>query len=66
MYFASPDARVPVTFVGVIVALAVTGSVSAWFGQAHRLRAVLRLLIGGALAMGATWAIGAALGASMF
>ena len=66
MYFASPDARVPVTFVGVIVALAVTGSVSAWFGQAHRLRAVLRLLIGGALAMGATWAIGAALGASTF
>ena len=64
MYFASPETRVPVTFVGVIVALAATGSVSAWFGQAHRLRAVLRLLLGGALAMGATWAIGAALGTS--
>lgn len=66
MYFASAETRVPITFVGVIVALAVTGSVSAWFGQAHRLRAVLRLLIGGALAMGATWAIGAALGTATF
>lgn len=66
MYFASPSARVPVTFVGVIVSLTVTGSVSAWFGQAHRLRAVLRLLVGGALAMGATWAIGALLGATTF
>jgi VIT1/CCC1 family predicted Fe2+/Mn2+ transporter len=64
MVLAAPAARVPVTFVGVIVALAATGSVSAWFGQAHRLRAVVRLLVGGALAMGATWAIGAALGTS--
>lgn len=66
MLLATPAARVPVTFVGVIVALSVTGSVSAWFGQAHRLRAVVRLLIGGALAMGATWAVGAALGTTTF
>lgn len=66
MYFASPEDRVPVTFVAVIVALTMTGSVSASFGQAHRLRAVLRLLVGGALAMGATWAIGALLGTSTF
>jgi len=54
-----------VTVVAVIVALAVTGSVSAWFGRARRLRAVVRLLVGGALAMGVTWAIGTAFGATI-
>lgn len=62
---APAAARLPVTFVAVIVALTVTGSTSAWFGQARRLRAVVRLLVGGALAMGFTWAIGAAFGASV-
>ena len=62
---APEGARLPVTFVAVIVALMVTGSVSAWFGEARRLRAIVRLLIGGALAMGFTWAVGAAFGASV-
>jgi VIT1/CCC1 family predicted Fe2+/Mn2+ transporter len=62
---APATARIPVTVVAVIVALAVTGSVSAWFGRARRLRAVVRLLVGGALAMGVTWAIGTAFGATI-
>lgn len=59
---APPSTRVPVTFVAVVVALAMTGSISARLGQAHRLRAVARLVVGGALAMGITFGIGALLG----
>ncbi|WP_199424949.1 VIT1/CCC1 transporter family protein [Actinotalea solisilvae] len=59
---APPAARVPVTFVAVVLALALTGSVSARLGRAHRLRAVVRLVVGGALAMAITFGIGALLG----
>jgi vacuolar iron transporter family protein len=50
--------RVPVTFVAVLVALAVTGSLSARFSGGSRRRAVARLVVGGALAMLATYAVG--------
>jgi vacuolar iron transporter family protein len=65
MVLATEATRIPVTFVAVLVALVLTGSVSAWFGRAHRLLAVVRLLIGGALAMGVTFGIGALLGATV-
>lgn len=65
MVLASPGARIPVTFAAVLVALVLTGSLSAWFGRANRVRAVLRLLVGGALAMGATFGIGVLLGATV-
>ena len=61
---ASPSSRIVVTFAAVLVALVVTGSVSARLGGARRLRAVTRLVVGGALAMAATFGIGALLGAS--
>lgn len=58
-----PDgARVPVTFAAVLAALVTTGTVSARIGGAKRLRAVVRLVIGGALAMAVTFGIGALLG----
>lgn len=57
--------RIPVTVLAVLVALAITGSVSARLGQAARLRAVVRLVAGGALAMAATFGIGALLGATV-
>ncbi|WP_173923622.1 VIT family protein [Agromyces sp. Marseille-P2726] len=60
-----PEWRIPTTFVAVIVALAVTGWTSAWIGGAPRTRAVLRVTIGGALALAATWAIGALLGVAV-
>ncbi|PXX61533.1 VIT1/CCC1 family predicted Fe2+/Mn2+ transporter [Nocardia tenerifensis] len=50
--------RIPVTFAAVLVALAVTGSVSAGLGGSARGRAVLRVVIGGALAMAVTYGIG--------
>ena len=60
-----PEWRVPVTFVAVLIALAVTGTVSAALGGAPRLRAAARLVIGGALALAATWVIGTVLGTTV-
>lgn len=54
--------RVPITFVAVALALAITGWVSATLGGAKRGRAIARLIIGGSLALAATWLIGTLLG----
>ncbi|WP_174188128.1 VIT1/CCC1 transporter family protein [Nocardia barduliensis] len=51
-------ARIPVTFAAVLAALALTGSVSARLGGSSRGRAVLRVVLGGALAMAVTYGIG--------
>jgi len=59
-----PEWRVPVTFVSVLIALAVTGTISARIGGASPLRASVRLVVGGALALAATWLIGTLLGTS--
>lgn len=59
---ASPAARVPFTFVLVLLALALTGTVSAHLGGAGRLRATVRLVIGGAAAMAVTFAVGQLIG----
>ncbi|MGF6887699.1 VIT1/CCC1 family predicted Fe2+/Mn2+ transporter [Nocardia sp. GAS34] len=50
--------RIPVTIVAVLVALAITGAVGAKLGQAPVLRATVRVLVGGALAMVVTFGIG--------
>ncbi|MDR7188094.1 VIT1/CCC1 family predicted Fe2+/Mn2+ transporter [Microbacterium sp. BE35] len=60
-----PEWRVPVTFVAVLIALAVTGTVSAHLGGAPKGRAAIRLVIGGALALVATWLIGTLLGTTV-
>ncbi len=57
-----PGMRVPVTFVAVLVALALTGTVSAKIGGASWQRAVVRLVVGGFLALLVTWGIGTLLG----
>lgn len=57
-----PEWRIATTFAAVVVALAITGWLSAWIGGAPRLRAVLRVVLGGALALVVTWVIGALLG----
>jgi len=59
-----PAWRIPVTFAAVLVALALTGTISARLGDAPVRRAVLRLVVGGALALLATWLIGSLLGTS--
>jgi len=61
----APDgSRIPVTFVAVILALALTGLISARIGEAHarQARAVARNVIGGALAMTITYLVGTAVG----
>ncbi|SEQ95939.1 VIT1/CCC1 transporter family protein [Microlunatus flavus] len=61
-----PDAvRVPLTFVAVLLALAVTGFASARFNSTPTLRPTLRLVVGGAVALAATFAIGSALGTTV-
>ena len=62
---APAGVRVPATFVVVVLALAITGSVSATFGKASRAKAVARIVLGGALAMVVTFGIGAVLGAGI-
>lgn len=54
--------RVPITFVAVLVALCLTGYVSASVGGAPKGRAILRNVIGGGLAMAVTYGIGHAFG----
>jgi VIT1/CCC1 family predicted Fe2+/Mn2+ transporter len=58
------DWRVSVTFVSVLIALAATGATGAWIGGNPWLRPTLRVVIGGAIALGATFLIGAMLGVS--
>jgi VIT1/CCC1 family predicted Fe2+/Mn2+ transporter len=60
-----PAWRVPVTFVAVLIALALTGTVSAQLGGSSKLRASLRLVIGGAIALAVTWLIGTLLGTTV-
>src|SRR6185312_6713481 len=50
--------KIPVTFAAVLVALAVTGAMGAYLGRAPMLRPVVRVVVGGLLALGATFLIG--------
>jgi VIT1/CCC1 family predicted Fe2+/Mn2+ transporter len=57
--------RVAWTFVAVLIALAITGYIAAWIGGSVRWRAVLRTVIGGALALAATFAVGTLFGTTV-
>ena len=57
-----PTWRSPVTFVAMVLALALTGSVSARLGGADRRRAIWRVVVGGAIAMAITYGIGRLVG----
>lgn len=57
--------KVPFTFVAVIVALALTGILSAKTGGAAVKRATIRVVVGGALAMVVTYSIGKLFGVSV-
>jgi VIT1/CCC1 family predicted Fe2+/Mn2+ transporter len=53
-----PGWRVAVTFVGVLTALGVAGAVSARIGASSTRRAVLRVVIGGAIGLAFTFGVG--------
>jgi VIT1/CCC1 family predicted Fe2+/Mn2+ transporter len=57
--------RVPLTFATVLVALALTGAVSARLGGSDVRRAVVRLVIGGAIGLAFTYAIGRLFGTAV-
>jgi vacuolar iron transporter family protein len=63
---AAPIAlRIPVTVAAVLLALVVTGAVSAGLGGAPKNRAVLRNFVGGGLALAITYVIGHLVGAAI-
>jgi len=53
-----PGIRIPVAFASVILALAITGFISAKVGGANPLKAIIRVVSGGALAMIITFLVG--------
>jgi len=57
--------RVPVTFAAVLVALALTGALGARLGGSNVRRAVLRVVIGGALGLAFTYAVGRLFGSAI-
>ena len=59
---ANANVRIPVTFVAVLIALTATGYISATVGGASRKRAIIRVVVGGALAMVITYVIGSIFG----
>jgi len=61
----TPSLRVPVTFAAVLVSLAVTGTVSARLGGSGHRQAVIRVVVGGALAMAITYAVGRLVGSAL-
>ncbi len=58
------ELRIPVTFIAVLLALALTGTLSAAIGGSSKITSAPRLVIGGALALAANCGIGSVLGAS--
>lgn len=50
--------RIPVTFISVLIALAITGTISAKVGGSSVKKATIRVVLGGALAMAVTYGIG--------
>lgn len=57
--------RIPVTVVAVLLALLITGMVSAGLGGAPKQRAALRNFVGGGLALAVTYLIGHLVGAAI-
>ena len=60
----SKNLRVPVAFIAVLAALALTGAISARLGGTSRRAAIARVVIGGALGMLVTYGIGRLVGAA--
>jgi VIT1/CCC1 family predicted Fe2+/Mn2+ transporter len=62
---ATRNTRVAVTFIAVLIALTITGYLSATVGGSSRRKAILRVVLGGALAMAATYIVGRLFGTAV-
>jgi len=60
-----PAWRIPTTFVGVLVALGIAGTISARIGGSSPRLAVVRVVIGGAIGLGFTYGVGHLFGAAI-
>lgn len=58
IWVAPPSLQITATFISVIIALTITGTLSAHVGGANKRTAAIRVVLGGILAMGATYGIG--------
>ncbi len=56
------EVRIPITFAAVLIALVLTGGLSARVGGVPMTRPIVRVVVGGALALAATFLIGTLLG----
>jgi vacuolar iron transporter family protein len=54
--------RVPVTFAVTLLSLGLAGWIAAWIGGGSRLRAAVRVVVGGALALAVTFLVGVLFG----
>lgn len=61
----SQSLRVPVTFIAVLAALGIAGALSARIGASSSRKAVLRVVVGGALGLGFTYVVGHLLGTAI-
>ncbi|HEY2815303.1 MAG TPA: VIT family protein [Acidimicrobiales bacterium] len=59
------SARIPVAFSGALAALAATGALSAHLGGSPKGRAMIRVVVGGTLAMSVTYGVGELLGVAV-
>lgn len=57
--------RIPITFISVLIALIITGFLSAKIGGANIIRATFRIVTGGFIAMAVTYSIGRAFGVNL-
>jgi len=62
LLIAPESVRIPLTFVAVLAALAVTGLISARVAHSPRARALIRNMVGGTVAMAITYGIGSLVG----
>jgi VIT1/CCC1 family predicted Fe2+/Mn2+ transporter len=62
---AAPDFRIAATVAASLIALGATGAAGAYLGGSRTLPAVIRVIIGGALALAVTWGIGTLLGTTV-
>jgi VIT1/CCC1 family predicted Fe2+/Mn2+ transporter len=62
---AAPDFRIAATVAASLIALGATGAAGAYLGGSRILPAVIRVIIGGALALAVTWGIGTLLGTTV-
>jgi VIT1/CCC1 family predicted Fe2+/Mn2+ transporter len=62
VFLSSPAWRIPATFISVLAALMITGTLSAHAGGASKMTATIRVVLGGVFAMAVTFGVGTLFG----